>query len=256
MRARKDFYHVLVWPHENALTSVPEIEGDLTFEDCCEIIRAIRESTTFFLNGRKRRADRVTRYEAYKTEKKVSALFNEDFFIIGKSDYHLITEYGEKVTRDIIRQASLKTPSQRHKKVKAFLSASFNDEIDDIVAWFIKIIESLGIDVIWLKEKYEPRPTEVKIKENIQLCNCFIQIITRDVTEKGKEAGWIGNEIAWARESSPNGNMAIFVEKDGKATGLAKVIADNLVFDPKYLESDVPRIVQFLAELKEKVLSS
>jgi len=252
----KDFYHILVWPNENVLTSDPEIEGDLTFEDCREIIRDIRGSTTFFLNGRKRRADRVTRYEVYKTEKKMSVLSKEDPSFVKRSDYNLITTFGEKVTRDLTRQASLKTPSQRCKKATAFLSASFNSEIDDLIAWFIKIIKSMGIDVIWLKEKYEPRPTEAKIKENIQLCNCFIQIITRDVTEKGKEAGWIGNEIAWARESSPNGNMAIFVEKGAKATGLAEVIADNLVFDPKNLEVDASRIVQFLTKLKEKVLSS
>jgi hypothetical protein len=140
-------------------------------------------------------------------------------------------------------------------KVRAFLSASFNDEIDPLVSWFIKMIRSLEIDVIWLKEKSQARPTEVKIKENIKLCNCFIQIITRDVKEEGKEAGWLGNEIAWARESTPDGNMAIFVEKGAEATGLAKVIADNLQFDRADLSGCAPRVIEYLCDLKRRVLS-
>lgn len=247
---------MFVWPHEGLLTSDPEIEADLTFEDCREIVRAISQKPTFFLNGRERRADRVAKYEVYKTMKKTSALSKEDPSLWKRSNCDLIVTYGEKVTRDVRRQASLKTASQRFTKATAFLSASFDKEVNDLIAWFIEIIESTGINVVWLKKKFEPRPTEAKIKRNLRLCNCFIQIITRNVIEKGKEAGWMGNEIAWARDSSPNGNVAIFVEKDVKATGLARVIAGNLEFDPKNLRAEAPRIVQFLTKLKEKVLSS
>jgi len=100
----KGFYHMLVWPHENVLTSDPEIEGDLTFEDCSEIIKDIRESETFFLNGRKRKSDRITRYEAYKTEKKLKVLSKEDSSFVRTSDYHLITTFGDKITREFIRR--------------------------------------------------------------------------------------------------------------------------------------------------------
>lgn len=249
----KGFYHMVVWPHENPLYSDHEIEADLTFEDCFEIIKDIRNNKTFFMNGRKRRSERVTRYEVYKTDKRLKTLSKEDVSIVRKSDYTLITTYGNKVTREFIRQVGPKGP---HKRVTAFLSASFSDKIDRLISWFIKMIKSVDIDeVIWLKEKYEARPTEEKIKENIKLCNCFIQIITRDIAKKGKEAGWLGNEIAWARESSPNGNMAIFVEKGAEATGLAKVIADNLYFSPENLREDAPKITQYLNNLKEKVLS-
>ena len=147
-------------------------------------------------------------------------------------------------------------PKKDESEARAFLSASFNDEIDPLVSWFIGMIRSLDIDVIWLKEKYQARPAEVKIKENIKLCNCFIQIITRDVKETGKEAGWLGNEIAWAKDSTPNGNMAIFVEKGTEATGLAKVVADNLQFDRADLSGYAPRITQYLYDLKRRVLSS
>lgn len=253
----KGFYHILVWPHENVLYSDHEIEADLTFEDCFEIIKDISYNKTFFLNGRKRRSDRVTRYEVYKTEKRLKSLSKEDVSIVKKSDYTLITTYGDKVTREFIRQTGPREPRKNYKRVTAFLSASFSDKIDRLILWFIKMIKSVDIDkVIWLKEKYEARPTEEKIKENIKLCNCFIQIITRDIAIKGKEAGWLGNEIAWARESSPNGNMAIFVEKGAEATGLAKVVVDNLYFSPGNLQEDAPKIIQYLNNLKEKVLSS
>lgn len=144
-------------------------------------------------------------------------------------------------------------PKKGENKATAFLSASFNDEIDPLISWFIEIARSLEIDVIWLKEKYQARPTEDKIKENIKLCNCFIQVITRDVMETGKEAGWLGNEIAWARDSTPNGNMAVFVEKGMKATGLARIVTDNLEFERDNLPKYMPKIIQYLYDLKKRV---
>jgi len=164
-----------------------------------------------------------------------------------------IREFASRTEKKL--QSHIILPKKGESKVRAFLSASFNNEIDPLVSWFIGMIKSLDIDVIWLKEKYQARPTEAKIKENIKLCNCFIQIITRDVKEAGKEAGWLGNEIAWAKDSTPNGNMAIFVEKGTEATGLAKVVADNLQFDRADLSGYAPRITQYLYDLKRRVLS-
>jgi hypothetical protein len=248
------FYHILVWPHENILFSTPEIESDLTYEDCLEILKGILEGKTFLMNGRERRSDRVTRYEVYRTDRRLNIIATKDTSFVGKSDYKLITSSGEKVTRDLRRIIERKeTLLESPRKAKAFLSASFSDEIDDIISWFIEMMRSMNIEVIWLKEKYQARPTEEKIKENIGLCNCFVQIITRDITEKGKEAGWLGNEIAWAKESSPGRNMAIFVENGAQATGLARVVADNLVFHREKLQKDAPKIIQYLNDLKERV---
>jgi len=156
----------------------------------------------------------------------------EYFSIDDEMLYRITDEIREFASRT---QKELPSPVQPLKKnenkARAFLSASFNDEIDPLISWFIEMIKSLEIDVIWLKKTYQARPTEEKIKENIRLRNCFIQVITRDVKEAGKEAGWLGNEIAWARDSTPDGNIAVFVEKGMGATGLAKVVADNLEFD-------------------------
>jgi methyl-accepting chemotaxis protein len=164
-----------------------------------------------------------------------------------------IREFASRTDKKL--QGRIMLPKKGESKVRAFLSASFNDEIDPLVSWFNEMIRSLDVDVVWLKEKYQARPTEEKIKENIKLCNCFIQIITREVKEAGKEAGWLGNEIAWAKDSTPNGNMAIFVEKGTEATGLAKVVADNLQFDRADLSRYAPKITQYLYDLKKRVLS-
>ena len=164
-----------------------------------------------------------------------------------------IREFASRTDKKL--QSRIMLPKKGESKVRAFLSASFNNEIDPLVSWFIEMIRSLDLDVILLKKKYQARPTEEKIRENIKLCNCFIQIITRDVTEAGKEAGWMGNEIAWAKDSTPNGNIAIFVEKGTGATGLAKVVADNLQFDRADLSGCAPRITQYLYDLKRRVLS-
>ena len=81
-----------------------------------------------------------------------------------------------------------------------------------------------------------------------------IILITKEVFEKGKESGWIGNEIAWARDSTPNKNMAIFVQKGCKASGLAGVVADNLEFDPKKIETHEEKITSYLRDLKSRVV--
>lgn len=140
------------------------------------------------------------------------------------------------------------------KKVITFLSASFSDEIDDIIKWFIRIMNILDFEVIWLKEKHQARPVEEKIKENLKQCNCFIQIITKQVYVEGKEAGWLGNEIAWARDSTPNSNIAVFVEKGIKATGIARFVTDNVEFDYENIGQYAPDILQFLNDVKSRVL--
>ena len=164
-----------------------------------------------------------------------------------------IREFASRTEKIVPRPIT--APKKSENKARAFLSASFNDEIDTLISWFIEIIQALEIDVVWLKKKYQARPAEEKIKENIKLCNCFIQIITKDVKEAGKEAGWLGNEIAWARNSTPDGNIAIFVEKGMKATGLAKVVADNLEFDRTDLSKSAPKIIEYLCDLKKRVIS-
>jgi hypothetical protein len=110
------------------------------------------------------------------------------------------------------------------KVVRAFISASFDPSADKIVEWFCDMAQGVGIDTVWLKDEYEARPTRVKIIEHIRECISFVQIITTDIKKSGKEAGWLGNEIAWAYDATPKDHMAVFVEEGMKASGLAREI--------------------------------
>ena len=96
---------------------------------------------------------------------------------------------GVDVSLEISLEARSHVNTLVEGRIIAFLSASFNDEVNELLTWFIKMIESVGIEVNWLKEKYQVRPTEEKIKENIAISNCFIQIITSDISREGREAG-------------------------------------------------------------------
>ena len=183
--------------------------------------------------------------------RKVANVKSEQYWEILHRILDKIREFASNIE---IKLADQITIPKSDKKVIAFLSASFSNEIDPLISSFINIIRALDIDVIWLKEKYQSRPTEEKIKENIWLCNSFIQIITKNVIYEGKEAGWPGNEIAWAKDSTPNGNMVIFVEKGVKASGLASVIVDNLPFDTEKIIEDIPKIIQYLNDLKRRVI--
>ena len=80
------------------------------------------------------------------------------------------------------------------REVIAFISASFDDSAQKPINWFIEMAKSLGIKTIWLKEKYETRPIEDKIKDNLKKCNAFIQILTEDIERESKDRGWLGNE--------------------------------------------------------------
>ena len=193
------------------------------------------------------------RYRVYVTEERVPhrSRYYHDIYPGGyDGDFG-----GVDVTVEISLEARPRVKALVEGRFIAFLSASFKDENNELLEWFIEMIESVGIEVNWLKVKYQVRPTEEKIRENITICNCFIQIITSDISIEGREAGWLGNEIAWAKDSTPNGNIAIFVEKGLKATGLAGTVADTVYFDPENLANDSPKIVQYLLDLRGRVSS-
>ena len=131
-------------------------------------------------------------------------------------------------------------------EIIAFISASFNDSAQEPIKWFIEMAESLGIKTIWLKEKYETRPVEVKIKDNLKKCNAFIQILTEDV-----ERGWLGNEPAWA-DSSGITNFAVFAEEGIEASGFIRGQADSLSFDRNALDVIAPKVNKYLRDLKQR----
>ncbi|MGA2783753.1 MAG: hypothetical protein ABSF09_03535 [Candidatus Bathyarchaeia archaeon] len=145
-------------------------------------------------------------------------------------------EVQEPVTDESVNCKSSERPKDGIKVVRAFISASFDLSADRVVGWLCDMAQGIGIDTVWLKEEYEARPTREKIIGHIKDCDAFVQVITTDVKKSGKEAGWLGNEIAWACTSTPGNHMAVFVEEGMKASGLAREVADNLTFDRQHLE--------------------
>jgi hypothetical protein len=137
------------------------------------------------------------------------------------------------------------------REITAFISASFADSAQEPIEWFIEMAKSLGIKTIWLKEIYETRPIEDKIKDSLRKCNAFIQILTEDVERESKEKGWLGNEPAWA-DSSGIRNFALFVEKGVEASGFIRGKTDSLSFDRNALGVIAPKVNYYLKDLKKR----
>ena len=129
----------------------------------------------------------------------------------------------------------------------AFISASFDNSAQKPIKFFIEIAKALGIKTIWLKEKYETRPIDVKIKDNMKNCNAFIQILT----EGSKDRGWLGNEPAWA-DSFEIRNFALFVEKGVRASGVIVTKTEPLSFDRNTLDVIAPKVIDYLLDLKRR----
>ena len=136
-------------------------------------------------------------------------------------------------------------------EIIAFISASFDNSAQKPIKLFIDIARALGIKTIWLKEKYETRPAEDKIKGNLKKCNAFIQILTEDVERESKEKGWLGNEVGWA-DSFEIRNFALFVEKGVKASGLIVTKTDSFPFDRNALDEIAPKVIDYLLDLKRR----
>ena len=135
------------------------------------------------------------------------------------------------------------------RECKAFISASFDDNAQKPIEWFIGMANSLGIEPIWLKRIYETRPVEDKIKDNIRRCNAFIQILTEDVEKGSKERGWLGNEVGWA-DSYGIENFALFVEEGVNASGLIATKTEPLSFDRNAIDEIAPKVNRYLLDLK------
>ena len=136
-------------------------------------------------------------------------------------------------------------------ETKAFISASFDDSAQEPIKFFIEIAKALGINTIWLKEKYETRPVEVKIKDKLKECNAFIQIHTEDVERESRDRGWLGNEPAWADFLGIT-NFALFVERGGTASGFIATQTESFPFDRNALAEIAPKVIEYLLDLKQR----
>ena len=136
---------------------------------------------------------------------------------------------------------------------KCFLSASFDSDARAVIEWFRDLAASVGFEVDWLADYAEPRPVEQKVKEHLRTSSCLIQVITKDVLDKGKEKGWVGNEIAWSDEIHGKGRQAIFAESGVKPTGIGPEITEIVTFQRDRLHEVAPKAVAYLLKLRASV---
>jgi len=90
--------------------------------------------------------------------------------------------FGLKITAngiDILRKEKRKKIyTKKRKKVNqpiAFISASFDDNVDQKIQWVRNRADNVGINTLWLKEIYKARPTVEKIDQAISESDCIIQ---------------------------------------------------------------------------------
>lgn len=140
-------------------------------------------------------------------------------------------------------------------KPSVFISASFAADAQPIVDWFISMTEKAGFDVLWLKRIHKARPVKEKIKSAMRNCPALIQILTKDLTETGREFGTVKEEYAWYDEIRPDGSIAVFVEKGVKLAGQEKYDVEPLEFEVHHLDAAAPDVVEYLMDLKQRVES-
>jgi len=175
-------------------------------------------------------------------------------FLLG----YKITAYGIDALKKDGRDKK-QTYAEKRKKVNqptTFISASFDDSADQLIQWVRNRAENVGFNTIWLKEIYKARPTIDKIDQAISESDAIIQIITSIVFEKGGEMGWIGNELGMAYKSRPGKNIAVFVQKGYKISGIGKSVTDIFPLDLKKLPQHEKKAEEYLNDLKQKVISS
>lgn len=152
-----------------------------------------------------------------------------------------------------ISEKALVKLMKRIKEPMAFISASFNDNSDEIVGWVRNRAEKIGINTLWLKEIYKARPTLDKIIEGIDESDCFIQILDSNVFNKRGEAGWIGNELGLAIAKRPGKNIAVFCEKGYFPSGAGPALTDIFLFEKHKLAPVEKKAEEYLTDLRKKI---
>jgi len=138
------------------------------------------------------------------------------------------------------------------QKTPVFISASFAEEAQPIVEWFLKMIEKTGFNPIWLRRLSQPRPVKEKIKTAMKECPAMIQVWTRDLKGRPQEFGTMKEEYAWFDEIRHDGSLAVFVDKGIELAGQIKYEVEPLLFDAERLNEAAPAVVEYLLDLRKR----
>ena len=134
---------------------------------------------------------------------------------------------------------------------KGFLSCSFSKEDKWLMELFEKYIESLGFQLI-IYDFQEPTTIPNGIKEQIQMCDCLIALVTRRFKVEGSDEyicpAWLSTEMAWA--NSYGIPTATLVEEGVSLEGFPKIERYEL-FNRDNLINNLPKITKYLQNLRD-----
>jgi len=143
-----------------------------------------------------------------------------------------------------------------HIQFKAFLSCSLEENDQELVAFFGKLIKSFGID----PEAYDYQDVgriPDDIKERIIRSDCLIAIATRRKKIEGSDnwtcPDWIQHEIALA--NAYNKPIAIFVEDNVGIDGFIAMEERREKFARNNLAKNIDKIATFLFNLRKHLES-
>ncbi|MBW2739892.1 MAG: hypothetical protein JRE64_13840 [Deltaproteobacteria bacterium] len=134
---------------------------------------------------------------------------------------------------------------------KGFLSCSFSKEDKWLKEFFEKYIKSLGFQLI-VYDFQEPATIPNGIKEQIQMCDCLIALVTRrfkvENSDKYVCPAWLSTEMAWA--NSYGIPTATLVEEGVSLEGFPKIERYD-TFNRDNLINNLPKITKYLQNLRD-----
>ncbi len=130
---------------------------------------------------------------------------------------------------------------------------SFGEEDRHLKEWFKQMLSALEFDVI-TADVPQARPPLEKVEEMLANSQAVLAVVTRREKIEGTDAwtvpGWVQNELGMAHVQ--NKTIAIFREKGVVLDGLGPLITEYEPFDRDALSESAPRIVRYLADLRNR----
>ncbi len=133
--------------------------------------------------------------------------------------------------------------------VKAFLSASFDPQDEQMVEWFKKLLNLVGVEPSFA-DWSEVCPPIDKVRRNIAESDFVIVILSKKEKIDGKNiwktSNWIQDEIGMAHGLKKP--IIAFVEKGVDTSGILKFVTDYLEFERHDLNKKLLKMIHAIAQ--------
>jgi len=142
------------------------------------------------------------------------------------------------------------------RQIQAFISASSEEQDQEVIEWFSRILKKHDFEPIFATNFPEPRPPDDKIEEFLQKSDVFIAIITKEAKIEGKNLWrgpeWVQNEIGMAvQQKKP---FALFIENDiDPSQGIGHWKTEYVIFDRENLQEIRVKAEKLIEGLKKQI---